>query len=139
MLFAYTFSQLTITPHLLWKGPRIHIFSVIFVISMIDPHERICLCPYSFVNITVIPVHFFLFHFCFKFYYPVVNIIVNHRYLVYFRSRKTNTKSCMILAWLVRSLASNIVVSKSIVFWSMYVICKYIDFTRFLYKIFLNR
>ena len=35
LLFVHTFSELTMTPDLLWKGSRIHIFSVIFVINMI--------------------------------------------------------------------------------------------------------
>ena len=91
-LFVHTFSQLTMTPDLLWKGPHIHISSVIFVISMML--MNVFVCPYSFVNITVIPVHFYYFIFCFKFYYPILNIIVNDLYLVFLRSRKTNTKCC---------------------------------------------
>ena len=80
------------TPDLLWKGPHIHISSVIFVISMMLTKEFVS--PYSFVNINVIliPVHFYYFIFCFKFYYPIVNIIVNHLYLVFLRLRKANTK-----------------------------------------------
>ena len=127
------------TPDLLWKGPHIHISSVIFVISMML--MNVFVCPYSFVNITVIPVHFYYFIFCFKFYYPIVNIIVNHLYLVFLRSRKTNTKCCdkhekthsgIILTQLVRFVARNIAVSKNFVFWSVHEICKYIEFTRFL-------
>ena len=48
---------------------------------------------YSFASITAIPVHFFFFFiFCFKFYYPIIDIIVDHLYLLFLRSRKTNTK-----------------------------------------------
>ena len=91
-LFAHTFFQLTRTPDLLWKESRISISCVIFVISMIL--MNVFVCPYSFVNITGNSCSFLLFHFCFKFYYPLANIIVNHRYLVFFRSRKTNTNCC---------------------------------------------
>ena len=69
-----------------------HISSVIFVISMMLMNVFVCL--YSFVNITVIPVRFYYFIFSFKFYYPLVDIIVNHLYLLFLRSRKTNTKCC---------------------------------------------
>ena len=55
---------------------------------------KIFVYSYSLVNITVIPVHLYYFTFCFKFYYPIVNIIVIHRYLVFHGSRKTNTKCC---------------------------------------------
>ena len=51
-------------------------------------------CLYSFVNITVILVHFYYFTFYFKFYYPNVNIMVNHFYLVFLCLCKTNTKCC---------------------------------------------
>ena len=80
--FAHTFSQLTRTPGLLWKGSRISISCVIFVLSMIL--MNVFVCSYFFVNITGNSCSFLLFHFCFKFYYPIVNIIVNHRYLVFF-------------------------------------------------------
>ena len=40
---------------------------------------NVFLRPYSFVNSTAIPVHFYYFIFCFKRYYPIV-IIVNHLY-----------------------------------------------------------
>ena len=78
------------TPDLLWKGPHIHISSVIFVISMML--MNVFVCPYSFVKITVIPAHCYYFIFCFKFYSPIVNIIVNHRDLIFLHLRKTNTK-----------------------------------------------
>ena len=55
---------------LLWKGPHIHISSVIFVISMML--MNLFVSPYFSVNITVIPVYF---------------------YLLFLRSRKTNTKT----------------------------------------------
>ena len=79
-------------PDLLWKGPHIHISSVIFVISLIL--MSVFICPYSFVNITVIPVHFYYLIFCFKFYFHIEDIIVNHLYLLILRLRKTNTKFC---------------------------------------------
>ena len=53
---------------------------------------NVFVCLYSFFNITVIPVCFYYFNFCFTFYYPIVDIIVNHLYLLFFRLRKTNTK-----------------------------------------------
>ena len=81
-LFTHTFSQLTRTTDLLWKESRISISCVIFVISMIL--MNVFVCPYSFVNITGNSCSFLLFNFCFKFYYPIVDIIVNHRYLVFF-------------------------------------------------------
>ena len=82
------------TPDLLWKGPHIHISSVTFVIRMML--MNVLVCPYSFLNIAVLPVHFILlFHFfCFEFYFPIVDIIVNHLYLLCLRSLKTNTKCC---------------------------------------------
>ena len=61
------------TPDLLWRGWRIHISSVIFVIIMML--MNVFVCPYSSLNITVIPFHFHYFNFCFKFYYPIVDII----------------------------------------------------------------
>ena len=133
--------QLKRAPDLLWKGPRISVSCVVFVISMIL--MKVFACPYSFVNISDNSCSFLLFHFYFTFYYPIVNITVNHRYLVFFRSRKTNTNCCdknekntVIWSWRV---TSNNAVSKNIVFWSIYEICKYIDFTHLLYKIYLNR
>ena len=77
------------TLDLLWKGPHIHISSVILAISMIL--VNVFVSPYSFDNITVIAAHFHNFIFCFKFYYPIVDI-VNQLYLIFLRSRKTNTK-----------------------------------------------
>ena len=53
---------------------------------------NVFVCSYSFVNITVIPFHFYYLIFCFKFYYPSVDIIVNHLYLLFLRSCKTNAK-----------------------------------------------
>ena len=111
------------TPDLFWEGPHIHISTVIFVISMML--MNIFVCPYSFLNNTVYPVHFYYFIFCFIFYYPIVYIIVNHLYLLFFHSRKTNEKYCdknekthsdIILSWLVRSVARRIVVSKKYCF-----------------------
>ena len=61
------------TPDLLWRGWRIHISSVVFVIIMML--MNVFVCPNSSLNITVIPFHFHYFNFCFKFYYPIVDII----------------------------------------------------------------
>ena len=111
------------TPDLFWEGPHIHISTVIFVISMML--MNIFVCPYSFLNNTVYSIHFYYFIFCFVFYYPIVDIIVNHLYLLFFHSRKTNEKYCdknekthsdIILSWLVRSVARSIVVSKKYCF-----------------------
>ena len=111
------------TPDLFWEGSHIHISTVILVISMML--MNIFVCPYSFLNNTVYPVHFYYFIFCFIFYYPIVYIIVNHLYLLFFHSRKTNEKYCdknekthsdIILSWLVRSVARRIVVSKKYCF-----------------------
>ena len=57
-----------------------------------DAHERICLSIFftqhycSFRSFLLFPF------FCFKFYFPIVEIIVNYLYLLFLRSRKTNTK-----------------------------------------------
>ena len=69
--YSFTFSQITMAPDLLWKEPHIHISSVIFVLSIM--FMNVFICPYSFVNITVIPVHFCYFIFCFKLYFPIVD------------------------------------------------------------------
>ena len=115
-------SQLAMTLDLLWKGPHIHISSVILVISMIL--MNVFVSPYSFDNITVIVAHFHNIIFCFKFYYPIVDI-VNQLYLIFLRSRETNTKCCdknvkthsdIVLVWLVRSVARNIVYLKNVIF-----------------------
>ena len=47
---------------------------------------------YFIVNFFVIPVPFRYFIFCFKLYFPIADIIVNHLYIIFLRSRKTNTK-----------------------------------------------
>ena len=47
---------------------------------------------YFVVNIPVIPTHFYYFIFCFKFYYPIVDMIVSHLYLLFVHSRKTKAK-----------------------------------------------
>ena len=92
-LFIHIFSQLTMTPDLLWKGPHIHISHVIFAISI--KLMNVFVCPHSFVNIIVIPLFFYYFIFCFKFNFPIVDIIVNHPYLYYFSVRvKPITKCC---------------------------------------------
>ena len=70
----------------LWKEPYMHKSSVIFVISMML--INVFVCPYSFVNITVIPVHFYYFIFGFEFYYPLVDIIVDHVYMLFLLSLK---------------------------------------------------
>ena len=78
--------------------------------------------PYFFVCISVIPVHIYYFIFCFEFHYPITDIIVNYPYLLFLRSRKTNAKCCnkkgknhsgIILKQLVRSVARNIVWSRT--------------------------
>ena len=71
--FAHSYS-----PTHFFNSRSMSISWVIFVISMIL--INVFACPYSFVNITGNSCSFSLFHFCFKFYYPFVNIIVNHRY-----------------------------------------------------------
>ena len=78
------------TPDLLWKELHTHVSSVIFVISMMV--MNIFVCPYSFLDPTVIPVHLYHFIFCFEFYYPIVDIILSHAYFLLLRSRKTSTK-----------------------------------------------
>ena len=90
--FVLTFSEFIMTPYLLWKELHIHISSVIFVISMML--MNIFVCPYSFLDRTVIPLHLYHFIFCFEFYYPIVDIILSHLYLLFLRSRKTSTKPC---------------------------------------------
>ena len=126
------------TPDLVWKGPHIHISTVIFVIRMIL--MNVFNSPYSFVNMFIIS--FFALNSII-----LLDIIVNYLYLFFLRSCKTNTKCCdkneKTRQWcrfdVTRSAARHIVVSKKIVFWSLYELYKYIDFTRFLYKIYLNR
>ena len=88
---VHTFSQFTMTPDLLWNGPHIHISRIVFAISMIL--MNVFVSPYSFLNIIVTPNYFYYFSFCFNFYYPIIDIIVNHLYLLFLRSRKTNTKT----------------------------------------------
>ena len=54
---------------------------------------NVFVCPYSLLNITVIPVHFYYFiFFWFELYFPIVDIIVNHLHLLFLRSSETNTK-----------------------------------------------
>ena len=53
---------------------------------------NVILYPYSFINITVIPVQFYYFIVWLQFYSPIVDIIVNHLYLLFLCLRKTNTK-----------------------------------------------
>ena len=69
------------TPDLLWRRRRIDISSVVFVKSMML--MSVFVCPYSFLNIAVIPVYFYYFNFCFKFYYPIVDIILSHLYFYF--------------------------------------------------------
>ena len=66
------------TPELLWKGP--HIQCYIFISMML---MNVFNSSYCFVNIHVIPVHFYYLIFCFNFYYPIADIIVNHLYLLF--------------------------------------------------------
>ena len=96
LLFVHIFSQLTMTISIVERTPHSMLSSFIFVIGMML--TNVFVCPYSFVNITVILFHFYYLIFCFKlsyyfcFYYPTVDIIVNHLYLLLPRSRKTSTK-----------------------------------------------
>ena len=48
--------------------------------------------PHFLVNLFVILVSFHYFTFCFKFSFPIADIIVNHLYIRFLRSRKTNAK-----------------------------------------------
>ena len=82
--YSYKFSQITMAPDLLWKEPHIHISSVIFVLSIM--FMNVFICPYSFVNITVIPVHSYYFIFCFKLYFPIV-ISSSITFIYYFSVR----------------------------------------------------
>ena len=77
--FAHSYSSthfLNLQWHQIYCGKN-----PIFVISMML--MNVFVCPYSFVNSTVIPVHFYYLFFFFKFYYPSVDIIVNHLYLLF--------------------------------------------------------
>ena len=65
------------TPDLLRKGPHIHVFSIIFIVIL-----SMSSWTYFFVDITVVPVHFYYFIFCFKLYYPIVDFIFNHLYVL---------------------------------------------------------
>ena len=90
--FAHSyFSTCNDTRSTVERAPHIHISSVILVISMIL--MNVFVSPYSFDNITVIVAHFHNIIFCFKFYYPIVDV-VNQLYLIFLRSRETNTKCC---------------------------------------------
>ena len=82
--YSYKFSQITMAPDLLRKEPHIHISSVIFVLSIML--INVFICPYSFVNITVIPVHSYYFIFCFKLYFPIV-ISSSITFIYYFSVR----------------------------------------------------
>ena len=79
-IFAYSSSP-TYFLNLQWhhiycgKDPTFT-YQVIFFISMML--MNVFVCSYSFVNISVINVHFYCLIFCFKFYSPTVDIIINH-------------------------------------------------------------
>ena len=49
-------------------------------------------CDSIFSIFFVIPVHPHYLTFCFKFYFPIADIIVNHLYILFLRLRKINTK-----------------------------------------------
>ena len=87
---SHIFSTYNDTISVVERTPHSVLSSFIFVIGMML--TNVFVCPYSFVNITVILFHFYYLIFCFKFCYPTVDIIVNHLYLLFLRSRKTNTK-----------------------------------------------
>ena len=80
------------TLDLLWKGPHSHSHIQRYFSHKHGVYERIQLSIF-FVNITVIPVHFYYFIFRFKFYHPIADI-VDHIYVLFLRLRKTNTKFC---------------------------------------------
>ena len=69
--------------------------------------------PYYLVNFFAIPL-FHYFTFCFKLYCPIADIIVNHFYILFLRSRKTNIK-CYTKKR-KKSVARNIVASKKYCF-----------------------
>ena len=66
--------------------------------------------PYFFLNFFVIPAHFHYFKLYFKFYFPIPDIMVNHIYILFLRSRKTYAKCYDEKR--KKSVARNIVASK---------------------------
>ena len=129
------------TTELLWKGPNIHISPVLYVMSM--KFMNVFNSPYFFVNITIVPVHNYYFVFCFKLYYPIVDIIVNHLYVFFLRSRKTSTKCFNKNKNTPQpyhlDVASKICSWKCCCIKSDLCLRKYIGFIRFLYETYLNR
>ena len=85
-----------------------------FLINMIGTFS-ICIC------VPLIPAHFFISFFVLN-SNPIVDIIVNHLYILLLPSHKINTKyydknkknPMSSSAWPVRSVARNIVVSKEL-------------------------
>ena len=71
------FTNIQDTRFIVERSPHSHLQRYIFKSVML---MNVFNSPYFFVNIPVIPVHFNYFIFCFKFYYPNVDIIVNHLY-----------------------------------------------------------
>ena len=83
--------------------------------------KKITKCNYlfTFLNSPYFLVNFFVnffhqFTFCFKFYFPIADVIVNHLYILFLRSRKTDTKCYN--KERKKFVARNIVASKKISF-----------------------
>ena len=81
------FSQLTMTPDLLWIGRNIYISSVMFVKDTIL--MNVFNSPY-FCHQYSNSCWFLYFIFCFSLCYLIVDIVVNHLYVLFLRG--TNTK-----------------------------------------------
>ena len=72
-----------------------------------------------FLSTSVITFSFHYFIFCFKFYFPIADIIVSDLYIFFLCSRKTNTKYYSKKRKI--SVARNTVVTKNnIGFWSLF-------------------
>ena len=67
-----------------------------------DVHERICLSIF-FCKRYCNSCSFLLFCFYFKFYYPILNVIANHLYLLLLHLCNTNTKcdKKILVGWLI--------------------------------------
>ena len=79
--FARSYSStyfLNIQRHQIYCGrfPHSHVQCYVFISIML---MNVFNSPYYFINIPVIPVHFYYFIFYFRFYYSIVDI-VNHLY-----------------------------------------------------------
>ena len=67
-----------------------------------DVHERICLSIF-FCKRYCNSCSFLLLYFYFKFYYPILNVIANHLYLLLLHLCNTNTKcdKKILVGWLI--------------------------------------